>query len=208
LGVVAQPWPLTEDADDCQDFLVDQCSPAEDNDPQVEVVHNVDVNDCDFYCNTIYKDQCKFYIQDLKQKICELWKIEATEYRAKCTKHEGPKGDATKVNVAKCITNPDTFGKATDCQGVKQASCMFEGNLLDHLNDIMSEEICQQACQHVPGCKYYVWDSSTANPSGKPPTGGDCELLDSGERQCDMIMVNKGVKADIVEKPFSCNNSG
>merc|ERR1711974_170427 len=67
-----------------------------------------------------------------------------------------------------------------------------------------SEEICQEACQHVPTCKYYIWDSSTANETaGK---GGDCELLDSGSRICDMVIVNVGVTATITETPFRCTD--
>ena len=54
---------------------------------------------------------------------------------------------------------------------------MFEGNLLEHLNQIKDEATCQMACQHVPACKYYVWDKDQK----------DCQLLDSGDRTCDMV---------------------
>ena len=57
---------------------------------------------------------------------------------------------------------------------------MFEGNLLEHLNSIPSEDTCQLACNHVPSCQYYIWDN----------VQNDCQLLDSDARQCDMI---KGV---------------
>ena len=54
---------------------------------------------------------------------------------------------------------------------------MFEGSLLEHLNLITDEDSCQAACQHVPACQYYICDANT----------GDCQLLDSSDRQCDLI---------------------
>ena len=58
---------------------------------------------------------------------------------------------------------------------------MFEGNLMEHLNDIKDEATCQLACLHVPGCKYYIYDKDEK----------DCELMDSDSRQCDLIKVEK-----------------
>ena len=58
---------------------------------------------------------------------------------------------------------------------------MFEGNLLEHLNYIQSEAICQLACQHVPNCQYYIYDVVMQ----------DCQLLDSNSRQCDLIRGSK-----------------
>ena len=54
---------------------------------------------------------------------------------------------------------------------------MFEGSLLEHLSLITDEDICQAACQHVPACQYYIYDTNTK----------DCQLLDSSNRQCDLI---------------------
>merc|ERR1719495_327602 len=100
LGVVA-PKPTVKPtvapteapaAPTCSDFLVDQCAPAQADDPQVEVIHKTGIEECDWYCSVAYADKCKFFIQDLAQNICEIWKIEEVDYRAKCTKHEGPRG--------------------------------------------------------------------------------------------------------------------
>merc|ERR1719228_2096049 len=150
-------------------YFVDQCKQASADDPQVEVIHNADVSQCAFFCNVIYKDgddKCQFYILDAKQKICEIWKISMDTYQTGCTKHEGPVGDTKDNTAAKC-KRPDPAAK--DCKAAREGGCLFEGNLMEHLNDITSEAICQQACQHVPSCAYYIWDSSNH----------DCELLDS-----------------------------
>merc|ERR1719187_2393036 len=205
LGVVAVPAGAGPSTVDCTAFLVDQCKKGDENNPQVEVIHNANATDCSWYCNTAYADKCKFFVSDEAQNLCEIWIVKPADYNKGCSKHAGPRGD-DKTNVKTCVTN-SPFAAAHDCQGVKQGSCMFEGNLLDHLNDITSEDICQQACQHVPGCKYYVFDSSKVNPTSKPPVGGDCELLDSDSRQCDLVMVNKGVTATIKTKPtFECSS--
>merc|ERR1719295_346926 len=181
-------------ASDCTKYLVDQCKPASSGDPQVEVIHNADVSQCAFFCNTIYAtgaDNCKFYILDAKQKICEIWKISMDDYQKGCTKHEGPVGDTKDNTAAKCKV-PAT---GTDCKAVREGGCMFEGNLMEHLNDIKDEETCQQACQHIPNCKYYIWDSSNVKNGQQQP--GDCELLDSDKRQGDLIILP--AKAEIKE---------
>ena len=64
------------DWSDCQKFIVDQCVSGSSDNPQVEVLHKVTIDDCDYFCNTVYADKCKFYIQDLRQDICELWTVE------------------------------------------------------------------------------------------------------------------------------------
>merc|ERR1719495_2266164 len=110
---------------DCSDFSVDQCKSGSAENPQVEVLHNTDVNNCAFFCNTIYADQCK---------------------------------------------------------AVREGGCMFESNLLDHLNNVADEKTCQMACQHIHGCEFFVWDKFTK----------DCEILDGSARQCDLIRIPKG----------------
>ena len=59
---------------------------------------------------------------------------------------------------------------------------MFEGNLMEHLNDIKDEYVCQFACKRVSGCKYYIYDTSYKH----------CQLLEDSQRQCDLIRVIAG----------------
>ena len=59
---------------------------------------------------------------------------------------------------------------------------MFEGDRLEHLNTILDERTCQQACAHVPNCEYYIYDKNDK----------DCQLLNSSSRQCDQVKVKAG----------------
>ena len=70
---------------------------------------------------------------------------------------------------------------AFEFQDFKQGYCLFEGNLLDHLNFVPEETMCQMACQHISGCQYYVFDKNLK----------DCMLLDSESRHCDLIRGKK-----------------
>ena len=82
--------PTPAPPDPCQEFIDDNCTAWTQNDPIIEVIHNIPIKDCDFFCNTIYADKCKFYIQDMEQKMCEIWKVEEDDYIHNCTKREGP----------------------------------------------------------------------------------------------------------------------
>ena len=100
--------PAPPSGNDCTDFLVDQCFHPSSDDPQVEVIHNVTMTDCQFFCDNIYTEECEFFISDSRQKICEIWKVKSSEYETACVKHEGPKtplvtkcqNDVTNCNVS------------------------------------------------------------------------------------------------------------
>ena len=82
------------------------------------------------------------------------------------------------------VLKNSNFNNHYDCifvQGYRQGYCMFEGNLMEHLNEIKDEQTCQLACQNVPGCKYYIYDIDIK----------DCQLLNSSSRNCDLIKVVK-----------------
>merc|ERR550517_2023962 len=163
---------------DCTDYLVDQCSHPSKDTPQVEVIHNVTMNNCQFFCNDIYGANCTFFIADQRQNICDIWTIKPEDYEKDCVKHEGPVGKDKDLD--KCKNN------VKDCNAFREGYCMFEGNLLEHLNSIKDEETCQLACQHVPSCKYYIYDNKQ----------NDCQLLDSDSRQCDLVKGIKGATKD------------
>ena len=98
------PKPPAGDID-CTDYLVDQCSHPSTDTPQVEVIHNVTMDNCQFFCNNIYAANCTFFIADMRQNICEIWTIEADEYEGECVKHEGPVGKAG--DLAECQAKND-----------------------------------------------------------------------------------------------------
>ena len=45
------------------------------------------------------------------------------------------------------------------------------------MNDITNENTCQEVCQHIGACQYFVYDT-------KPR---DCALYDSGDKDCDVM---------------------
>ena len=71
------------------------------------------MDECSFFCNTIYKDNCTFYIQDNKQRICEIWTMDFGTYEQGCTKHEGPKSPLWDPQV----------DSPTGCEGDKCKVC-------------------------------------------------------------------------------------
>ena len=59
----------------------------------------------------------------------------------------------------------------------QEGECRHDGNILENfgVGDITT---CRNLCQHVPNCKYYIYDSSD----------NGCECLDSKVTQkCDWI---------------------
>ena len=81
--------------------MVDQCFHPSQDSPQVEVLHNVTMDDCQFFCNEIYKENCTFFISDKRQNLCEIWTIAAKDYEKDCVKHEGPVGKEGDLAICK-----------------------------------------------------------------------------------------------------------
>ena len=91
----------TEGASDCAGFAIDKCS-LEDH-SIIETLKDVDEDDCQFYCNVIYSPDCKFYIYDKKQVVCQLLSSEMSGYVSSCTKYAGP----PEPSVSKCLSSTD-----------------------------------------------------------------------------------------------------
>ena len=67
-------------------------------------------------------------------------------------------------------------------QNFREGLCGYEGDRLEDLDSIPTLESCQLACQHYKKdpettCRFFVYDSGLKS----------CELLNSGERKCDMV---------------------
>ena len=56
--------------------------------------------------------------------------------------------------------------------------CRYEGDLLEHLENIETPAHCQTACNHMPRCNYFLYDHDK----------DDCELVDSDVRHCDVMV--------------------
>jgi len=158
---------------DCDKFVVDQCMrPAGKNNFAFETVNTETADECQYYCNDIYNSdpkniKCKFFVFDRRQNLCELWKIEVSEYDKSCNKKGGPKkANDVKKNCA-----------ADKCYKFQNEYCILEGGILEHFSEIPDEETCRLVCDHLPTCKFYMYDVETK----------DCELRDSDEFNCDMV---------------------
>ena len=86
---------------ECSDFSVDKC--LIESGAVIETLKDIGEDDCQFYCNVIYAEDCIFYIYDRKQVICELLKEEMSHYVQSCSKYAGP----PKPSVATCLTSTD-----------------------------------------------------------------------------------------------------
>ena len=93
--------------DSCRNFLSDQCFHPGANDPQIEILHNVTITDCQFFCQNVYSENCTFFIQDKRQNICEIWTIPEDEYEKDCVKAEGPVTPKIDNRQSECDPSSD-----------------------------------------------------------------------------------------------------
>jgi len=172
---------------DCGKFVVDRCykGPSTLKFP-FETEFSTDVSDCQFYCDIIYKDYCSFFLFDRKENQCQFWNITLAAYQGTCDRVGGPK---TIVPSEKSTTCKDD-----KCFAFENAMCIFEGNVLEHFTLIDSEETCQKVCDHMPLCKYYVYDKETR----------DCDVRDSDKFNCDIL---RGTKGSVDYKASNCDSN-
>ena len=84
---------------DCTDYLFDQC-PNHDTPAEVEVLHLIGMEDCQYFCDVIYTN-CSFFISDLRQNLCEIWTIAPEDYETRCALHAGPMGKSGDLDKCK-----------------------------------------------------------------------------------------------------------
>ena len=89
----------TEGANDCVGYSVDKC--AVEDDALIETIKDIDEENCQFYCNVIYGQNCTFYIYDKKQVVCEVFRSEMKDYIDSCKKYGGP----PDPSVAQCLSS-------------------------------------------------------------------------------------------------------
>merc|ERR1711872_38748 len=112
----------------------------------------------------------KFFIHDDKRVVCQLWTIDLANYTSTCNVYAGP----VDVNTTDCKA-----AKAKDsCLNFQFQYCMFQGDLLEHMNDIKDVDTCQLACTFYDECKYYIWNKEKT----------ECTFLTSGVRECDNLI--------------------
>ena len=86
----------------CQDYTIDKC--FYDENGIIETLKDVDEQNCQFYCDVIYKGICNFFIHDHKQMVCQLLEEPFGNYVDSCKKFGGP--PSPSVDTCKQSTNP------------------------------------------------------------------------------------------------------
>ena len=89
----------TKGSNDCVGYSVDKC--AVEDGALIETIKDIDEENCQFYCNVIYGQNCTFYIYDKKQVVCEVFRSEMKDYIDSCKKYGGP----PDPSVAQCLSS-------------------------------------------------------------------------------------------------------
>jgi len=170
LAASAMPGKLQDADHPCRDVVVDQCLDGKAAEGLYEKVTGIGREDCQKYCHEIYGKKCKFFIHDDKRVVCQLWTIDLANYTSTCNVYAGP----VEVNSTAC----ETAKKTDNCLNFQSQYCMFQGDLLEHMNDIKDVDTCQLACSFYDECKYYIWNKENT----------ECTFLTSGVRDCDNLI--------------------
>ena len=92
---------VTSKVPTCNDFTIDKCHI--DPGGLLETVKDISIDNCQFYCNIIYKDLCTFFIYDRKEVLCELIKEPFDNYVHSCSKYGGP----NSPTISECYDSND-----------------------------------------------------------------------------------------------------
>ena len=84
---------VTSTVPTCNDFTIDKCHIEPGG--LLETVKDISIDNCQFYCNFIYKDLCTFFIYDRREVLCELVKEPFENYINTCGKFGGPSNPST-----------------------------------------------------------------------------------------------------------------
>ena len=92
----------TPDDIDCTNYLFDQCDLPSYDTPGVEdIIHNMTgMDNCKFFCESIFADKCTFFVSHLRRNTCEIWTIDPEDYETRCALRAGPVGKTG--DLAKC----------------------------------------------------------------------------------------------------------
>ena len=63
------------------------------------------------------------------------------------------------------------------CYNFKEHLCTYTGNIISIEANVSNEKQCQETCRGDPTCIFFMYDFDSK----------DCQLIDSYERECDMI---------------------
>ena len=92
---------VTSKISTCNDFTIDKCHIEPGG--LLETVKDISIDNCQFYCNIIYKDLCTFFIYDRKEVLCQLIQEPFDNYVQSCSKYGGPKNPT----ISECYDSND-----------------------------------------------------------------------------------------------------
>jgi len=166
-GAVTTQAPVTVDA--CAKFTLGECYKGKSSEEFPFETYNpdktTDGSECKFFCETIYKSYCKFYIYDRRLNQCQFWNVAKDTYLNTCNLHGGPK-DKKEEDCA-----------ANNCVKFTNEECIYEGSVLETFRFIDDKETCGKICEYSEDCKYYIYDKE----------GKECKTYDSDKFNCDMV---------------------
>ena len=93
----------------CNDFTVDKCQISSGS--LLETVKDISEDNCQYYCDVIYKNECIFFIYDRRQILCELIQESLDDYINSCRKFGGP----ASPSILECSKSDDKCKVGKPC---------------------------------------------------------------------------------------------
>jgi len=169
-ALTAYAAPGAVDVDACAKFTLGECYKGKSSDEFPFETYNPESSDggseCKMFCETFYKNFCKFYIYDRRLNQCQFWNVNSTTYQDACKLFGGPKDQ-----------DLETTCKSNDCVKFTNEECIYEGSVLETFRFIDDKETCGKICNFSENCKYYIYDKN----------GKECKTYDSDKFNCDMV---------------------
>merc|ERR1712121_391752 len=155
---------------DCRDFTFNRCDFSQLDD-LVSTTFGEDDEYCQFVCNFLKKDNCKFWVYDYPNSKCDIYGLNSTtEFGSICHDHGGP----SLPTIDDCKTSAESENK---CKGYHYAQCDYKGGQISPLR-MENENVCQIACEKAKDCSYYIYSPKTQV----------CELMVDKTRNCNSLI--------------------
>merc|ERR1711973_390106 len=152
---------------DCLEYTYDKCDFNKDDQQHlIEVLNNSpSIDQCQFFCRSIYSDKCAGFIYEKGQAKCKLYSQAFNPFE-NCLISGGPDTVSSEI----CQNQK--------CRDFTELTCNYKGNILKTYPKIMYPNECYQLCEKSRHCKYFLQSGHTMT----------CQLLDSKERYCDRLV--------------------
>jgi hypothetical protein len=106
--------------EDCKIFTFDTCT--KDIDQKIQIIRNVNVEQCQGFCDSIYSDICQMFEYNKISQDCWISRQSFEDFRSTCYLIGGPKG----TEMEKC----------RDCNKINGGSCLYFNEAIENFVDI------------------------------------------------------------------------